>query len=128
MKGRKLDRRIEVWVSGETDDGFGGNALTETLQFTTWARIEEVGSPKRYLDMGLADLENSVEVWIRRRPSLDTGADNIFFKYQDNRYTVQHTTDKSLNRGFIKYLCKKERITNVITGATGGGFPFVFNT
>lgn len=128
MKGRKLDRRIEVWVAGQTTDGFGGQETTETLQFTTWARIEEVGNPTRYLNMGFADLENSVEVWIRRRPSLDTGADNIFFKYQNARYTVQHATDKMLTRGFVKYLCKKERISNVISGASGGGFPFVFNT
>ena len=128
MKARKLNRRISFWVTGEITDGFSGVKTTESILLNAWAMIEEIKEPKRYLDMGFGDLENSCTMIVRRRPGFDFNADNIFVKFKGNRWTVQHVMDIDISMSFIKLLVKKERITNTIALPPGGGFPFTFQT
>lgn len=130
MNSRELNRQIEYWVTGTTNDGFGGELATEELLDTTWAKIEALSDRaiKRYTDIGISDLESGVTMIVRRRTDINQHADNIFIKFQGDRYSIRGLSDPDIEKSFLKVLAIKQMVTETIppAGGGGGGFPFTF--
>lgn len=88
MLSREYDKRIKIYSTGSTDDGFGGTIPTETLIGSFWAEVKQ-NSAFRDNAVGASDIKNNYSFKIRSTPKITPGnIYNLFITYRSKRYVV----------------------------------------
>lgn len=110
MKSREYDKRIEIFQTVFTDDGFGGTIPSETSIGKFWAEVFQ-NSAFRDNQVGSSDIKNNYSFKIRSTPKIThENVDNLFIMYRNNKYVVND----------IRYNDELFRETNITAnGSTG---------
>ena len=115
MRSRKLSKRIEIWQTSNSPDGFGGNTVVETLITSSWAEVITLNNTNRSTDIGVTSATNTIKIKLRKRNDITYNGINQFIKYRGYKYIIQN---QPFNVGFrdevIEILAVKEEIKTVI--------------
>lgn len=106
---REFNKRIEIWQTVSTDDGFGGQTVGENIITTTWAKLETIGSTST-VALGLDYTQSNILVTVRKRDDIEFNSKTIYIKYRDAKYTI---STFPLNENFvdnvISFIAVKEK-------------------
>ena len=114
MRSRAFNKRVEIWNTNLSPDGFGGNTVTETLAGTSWAKIETSNPNRGDLsgENGILDATSSIIITMRKRDDLTIDMQTQFIKYNSEKYILNsNPIDIDFIGGFIKIVCTKESNT-----------------
>ena len=94
---REFNKRIEIWQTVATDDGFGGQTIGDNIITTTWAKLETVGSTST-VALGLDFTQSNILVSVRKRKDLEYSSKTLYIKYRGAKYTINTFP---LNENFV---------------------------
>lgn len=95
MKRKYLDR-IEVYISTATDDGAGGNTITESKLGDSWCNITSIKRDK-LVAYGLDIPAQAIRIMTRYRSDLDYFQNSLFFKYKGKDWIPTSITEIDLD-------------------------------
>jgi SPP1 family predicted phage head-tail adaptor len=111
MEARKYDKRINIYVTVSTDDGYGGTIPEEVLVGSFWAEVKQ-NSAFRDNALGASDIKNNYSFNIRSTSKITPdNIDNLQIEYKTRRYVVND----------IRYNDELFRETNIIANGIQGG-------
>jgi hypothetical protein len=113
MRARAFNKRIEIWGTTSVPNGFGGNlASNDTLITTSWAKLETFTVSKRggnATDFGLIDLNNAINITLRKREDLTIDTKNNYIKYRGDKYIINTAAvNVNFKDNLIKFVATKE--------------------
>jgi SPP1 family predicted phage head-tail adaptor len=88
MLARKYTKQIEVWVTTNVNDGFGGKTVTTALAFTMWAHVETKRAT-RTNENGQNDNFMQTVFTVRNRYDLGLSIKDNFIKYNGLIYNIE---------------------------------------
>jgi SPP1 family predicted phage head-tail adaptor len=88
MLARKYTKQIEVWVTTNVNDGFGGKTVITALAFTMWAHIETKRAT-RTNENGQNDNFVQTVFTVRNRYDLGLSIKDNFIKYNGLIYNIE---------------------------------------
>ena len=96
MRSREYNKRIQIWQTGTTADGFGGStASSDTLITSSWAKVETFGLNSRYTDratsLGITNTTNSIRVLMRKRNDITYNSINQYLMYRGEKYIINNS-------------------------------------
>ena len=100
MRGRKYNRKIELWQTTRTKNEFGDSIVTSELLITTWAEIKVpnlVSANYRSMEFGITDTSNRLVINLRKRNDITFNSKNMYFVYNNDRYNI---ISEPVNVGF----------------------------
>jgi head-tail adaptor len=87
MIARKYDRIIEMWVTSNVGDGYGGNTVTTELDYTLWANVTTNNS-SRTNENGQNDNFIQLVFTVRNNPNLNISIKDSFIVYNNVTYNI----------------------------------------
>lgn len=97
-RAREYSKKISIYSSGASPDGFGGNTITNFKLLDVFAKLETLDKFKyRNIDFGDIDMSNSLMVTIRKRSDFDLDYKNMYIVYRGYRYVI---SDRGINYDF----------------------------
>ena len=115
---RWFNKRIEIWQSQSTSDGFGGATMQDIKITDAWAKITTTSQNggQELGEIGISDPMRSIKIMLRKRNDINYTAVNQFIIYQGQRYEVKtEPTDLDFNHSFIEFWATRVRSKNVET-------------
>lgn len=95
-QARKYTKNIEIWKTTTVADGFGGNTVTDELDFSMWANV----TAKRATSINEnGQNDNFVQTifTVRNRVNLDISIKDNFIKYNSLIYNIDTILNKDLD-------------------------------
>ena len=110
MSSRELNKRIEVYQTNSTADGFGGKkAAADNIITTTWAKLESLDSV-HVTALGLDYTKESLTVTTRKREDFSYNSKTIYIKYRGVKYTIaSFPTNENFTDAFITFIAQSEK-------------------
>lgn len=108
MISRQYNRRVEIFKTTTTPDGYGGNIATTVSIGSFWAEVKQ-NSAFRDNNIGKSDIKNNWAFNIRANPVLLTDLDNLSIVYRGKTYIVND----------IRYNDELFREINIIANGNG---------
>jgi head-tail adaptor len=96
MIARKYDRIIEMWVTSNVGDGYGGNTVTTELDYTLWANVTTNNS-SRTNENGQNDNFIQLVFTVRNNPNLNISIKDNFIVYNDFTYNIDSVLNIDLD-------------------------------
>jgi len=87
MISRKYDRYIEIWKTTTVPDGYGGNVVTDELDYSIWANVTAKTS-NRLNENGQNDNFVQTTFTVRNRVNIELSIKDNFIKYNDIIYNI----------------------------------------
>jgi len=87
MKARKYNRKIEIFKTTSTPDGFGGNIATDISLGLFWAEAKQ-NSAFRDNSIGKSDIKNNWSFNVRANDILMADKDNLSILYLGEKIVV----------------------------------------
>lgn len=87
MISRQYNRRIEIFKTTDTPDGYGGNISTPVSIGKFWAEVKQ-NSAFRDNSIGKADMKNNYSFNVRSNPALIPDIDNLSIVYNGKTFIV----------------------------------------
>ena len=81
MLSRKYNRKIEIFKTTDTPDGYGGNIATNVSLGSFWAEVKQ-NSAFRDNSIGKSDIKDNWNFNIRSNPILTPDLDNLSVTYR----------------------------------------------
>lgn len=107
MLSRQYDKRIQVWETTKVSDGFGGNTVSETLLFQSWAKIETNGVGYKAQDIGLDQFNNPVLFKVRYRNDFQYQGRTLYVLYRNVKYIIQAVRNSDQRNIELDIFCSK---------------------
>lgn len=108
MISRQYTRKIEIFKTTDTPDGYGGNIATTVSLGSFWSEVKQ-NSAFRDNSIGKSDIKNNWSFNIRANPVLIPDIDNLSIIYNGNKYVVND----------IRYNDELRREVNIIANGIG---------
>jgi len=110
MLARQYNRKIQIYQTTSTADGFGGTIPTDVLIGSFWSEVKQ-NSAFRDTQVGASDIKNNYSFKIRSTDKITpSNIDNLFIMYRSKKYVVND----------IRYNDELFRETNITAnGITG---------
>ena len=100
-----MNKRIAIYDTTPTSDGFGGNTNTATLKATVWASLETLKPSRNYLDLGLDFARLNIRVTARKRSDFDFESTEMYFTYRSKQYTIKsYPVNTNFDDAFISFI------------------------
>lgn len=96
MISRKYDKYIEMWITSNVGDGYGGNYVTTDLDYTLWANVT-TNNASRTNENGQNDNLVQVVFTVRNNPNLNISIKDNFIKYNNVIYNIDSVLNIDLN-------------------------------
>ncbi len=93
---RKYTKIIEIWKTSPVPDGFGGNVITDEMDFKVWANATTKNS-FRTNEEGQNDNFVQTVFTIRNRATMDISIKDNFIKYNGLIYNIDSMLNKDLD-------------------------------
>jgi head-tail adaptor len=87
MISRKYDKYIEIWKTTTVPDGYGGNVVTDELDYSIWANVTAKTS-NRLNENGQNDNFVQTTFTVRNRVNIQLSIKDNFIKYNDIIYNI----------------------------------------
>ena len=87
MQSRKYTKLIEIWKTTTVPDSYGGNTVTDELDFVMWANVTAKQS-SRLNENGQNDNFVSTVFTVRNNPNLAISIKTNFIKYNGLIYNI----------------------------------------
>ena len=113
---RWFNKRIEIWQSQSTSDGFGGATMQDIKITEAWAKITTTSQNggQELGEIGISDPTRSIKIMLRKRNDIDYNAVNQFIMYAGQRYEIKtEPTDLNFNHSFIEFWATRTRSKNI---------------
>lgn len=96
MQSRAYTKSIEIWKTTTVADGFGGNTVTDELDFSMWANVT---AKRAYRTNENGQNDNFVQTifTVRNRVNLDISIKDNFIKYNGLIYNIDNILNKDLD-------------------------------
>ena len=96
MLARKYTKQIEIWKTTTVADGFGGNTVTDELDFAMWANVTAKTASRLNEN---AQNDNFVQTvfTIRNNPNLAISIKDNFVKYNSLIYNIDNILNINLD-------------------------------
>jgi SPP1 family predicted phage head-tail adaptor len=96
MIARKYTKQIQIWKTTTVSDGYGGNFVTDELDFTMWANVT---AKRAYRTNEEGQNDNNVQTifTIRNRATLDISIKDNFINYNGLTYNIDSVLNKDLD-------------------------------
>ena len=105
MRSRALNKRIDIYETTPTSDGFGGSTSSVALKATVWASLETLKASRNYLDLGLDFTRLNIKVTTRERSDFDYNSSGMYFKYRGKQYTIKsYPINANFEDAFISFI------------------------
>lgn len=105
MNSRALNKRVEIYSASSVSNGFGGNAVEETLIGSSWAKVTTLKPGFAQLSYGLQEGQRSVEITMRKRDDLTLTEGIHFIKYRSKKYTIAYgPVIEDFRDRFVKFI------------------------
>jgi SPP1 family predicted phage head-tail adaptor len=104
MLAREYNRLIEICKQEYLPDGYGGNLPTEVSIKKVYAKIK-TNAGNKFQQFGISDFKNPVVFSIRGRKNEIVFNEHHFVKYQDKKFFIKGTENKSLEEMELNLLC-----------------------
>ena len=101
---RRYKHRIAVYQQEASDDGYGGQVLTDTFLANAWADIVTIRVDK-VADYGLNYGQEAIKVFVRKHGQIDWRSGLLTIEYQGKVWTVQTVTQTNLWQGEYEIVC-----------------------
>ncbi len=110
MISRQYDKKILIYQTTSTDDGYGGTVPLDVLVGSFWAEVKQ-NSAFRDNQVGASDIKNNWSFKIRSTPKITpNNIDNLFILYKGIKYVVND----------IRYADELFRETNITANGSSG--------
>lgn len=96
MIARKYTKQVQIWKTTKVSDGYGGNTVTEEVDFTVWANVTAKRA-FRLNEEGQNDNNVQTIFTIRNRATLDISIKDNFIKYNGLIYNIDSILNKDLD-------------------------------
>lgn len=87
MIAREYSRKIKIYKTTTTADGYGGNTVTDVLIGSFWAEVKQ-NSAFKDNTIGKSDLKKTYSFKIRANSILTPDLDNLSIEYRGSKYVV----------------------------------------
>lgn len=87
MLSRQYTRKVSIYKTTSSADGYGGNTVTDVLIGSFWAEIKQ-NSAFRDNSVGKSDIKNNYSFKIRTNSVLNADIDNLSIVYRSKKYVV----------------------------------------
>lgn len=87
MLARQYSRKVNIYRTNTSSDGFGGNTVQDELIGSFWAEVKQ-NSAFKDNSLGKADLKTSYSFRIRANSVLTGNEDNLKIEYRNKFYIV----------------------------------------
>jgi len=87
MISRQYTRKVSIYKTTSSADGYGGNTVTDVLIGSYWAEIKQ-NSAFRDNSVGKSDIKNNYSFKIRANSVLNPDIDNLSIVYRSKKYVV----------------------------------------
>lgn len=91
---RKYTKYVEVWKTTNVPDGYGGNTVTDELDFSLWANVE---TKKAFRTNENGQNDNYVQMIFTIRNRSDISIKDNFIKYNSLVYNIDSIMNIDLN-------------------------------
>lgn len=93
MLSRKYNRKVDIYKTSISADGFGGNTVSDVLIGSFWAEIKQNFS-SRDNSVGMSSIKYTYSFKIRSNPNIypDLDKDNLSVKYRNKKYVINELT------------------------------------
>ena len=108
MRSRRYTKRIEIYETTNVADGYGGNTVSEALLGESWCELKTIKNPKRFVDLGINDILNTIVINVKHRNDLTYNGVNQYLKYNGNKYIIKGITNLNLKDNDIEIIATKE--------------------
>ena len=102
MIARKYTKRVELWTTTATPDGFGGQVIIPVLIEKIWANVD-VKNARVLAENGT--IINNVNVIFTVRNRFDLNEKINFVQYLGNKYIVNSISNPDLNNIDLVITC-----------------------
>lgn len=113
MRGRSLNKRIELWSITSVSDGFGGYTTSTALLSNSWANVKtfQPGRQNNISEFGLTDPQNTLIFTLRKRNDLVYNVENMYVIYRGVKYTISTSpTNVDFNDSTIVFMGVAESV------------------
>jgi len=116
MQSRAYNKRIEIYETTNTTDGFGGNTVSTSLLGKSWAKISTfgVGRNNNATEFGLLDVNDSLIITVRKRNDITYNSQTQYIIYRGEKYII---TTSPVNVGFedreVQFIVRKASNTTL---------------
>ena len=115
MRARKYDRRIGVYKTTLSADGYGGNTVTESYIGESWCKIATVSNNSRYAgrlaDLGITEPLEALIVTMRYRNDIALDIISYYLVYNGYKYVIQSLTNIDLKNVDMELICVQKGTT-----------------
>jgi len=88
MISRQYDKKIQIYQTTSTSDGFGGTIPVDVLIGSFWSEVKQ-NSAFRDTQVGASDIKNNYSFKIRSSAKITSNnIDNLFIMYRSKKYVV----------------------------------------
>jgi len=109
MISRQYDKKIQIYQTTSTSDGFGGTIPVDVLVGSFWSEVKQ-NSAFRDTQVGASDIKNNYSFKIRSSAKITSNnIDNLFIMYRSKKYVVND----------IRYNDELFRETNITANGIG---------
>jgi len=95
LRARKYDKKIQIWHTQKSSDGYSGYTIQDELLTTIWCKIDTLNANSKYNNtsnqFGTLDVSNSVRLLFRKRNDLTFNAKDMFFVYRGYKYIINNS-------------------------------------
>lgn len=110
MISRQYNRKIQIYQTTFTYDGFGGTIPADVLIGSFWSEVKQ-NSAFRDNQVGASDIKNNYSFKIRSTPKITPdNIDSLFIMYRSKKYVVND----------IRYYDELFRETNIVANGIEG--------
>ena len=109
MISRKYSKRVQIWKTVASSDGFGGltiDPLNDVDLGGSWAYIKTI-RPEKLIALGITDYTYAIEVKLRYRYDLDYEQEGIYFKYDGNTFIFNTVLPVDYERAEVTVIAVK---------------------
>lgn len=115
MNTRSFNKRIGVYKTTVTADGYGGNTVTESYVGESWCDIRTVANSSRYVgrltDLGINEPLDAIIINMRYRNDIDINYQTYYFVYNGYKYVIQALTNIDFQNKFMEVIAIQKGTT-----------------
>jgi len=111
MRGREFNKRIELWQTAPSSDGFGGSITNpiDVLISNSFAKIRTTTPGDNLSNFGIIDSQKTILITVRFREDVTYNIETMYIKYRNKKYTINTAPiNENFDDAFITFAATEE--------------------
>jgi len=100
MLSRQYNRKVEIFNTIPSSDGYGGNTVTDVSLGSFWAEVKQLSSFKDHT-VGISDIKKTYSFKLRATNEISPLSNDLSIVYKNQKYVVNDIRYDDENFRFV---------------------------